>query len=68
MPSKEKGRGFDASNPPGFGLEGVPRLERLKNILGEQSWSLEKQGFVVSAHDVAGPLARDVWEWSGIQA
>lgn len=43
-------------------------LERLENILGEQSWSLEKQGFVVSAHDLAGPLARDVWEWAGLAA
>jgi len=41
-------------------------LERLENILGEQSWSLEKQGFVVTAHDAAAPLARDVWKWSGV--
>jgi hypothetical protein len=39
-------------------------LDRLDNILGEQSWSLEQQGFVVAAHDSAGPLARDVWEWA----
>lgn len=44
----------------------VAELDRLENILGEQSWSLEKQGFVVAAHDTAGPLAQDVWEWSGL--
>lgn len=41
-------------------------LDRVENILGEQSWNLEKQGFVVSTHDSAAPLARDVWAWSGI--
>ena len=43
-------------------------LERIENILGEQSWNLEQQGFVVSAHDSAAPLARDVWEWAAIPA
>lgn len=41
-------------------------LERLENILGEQSWSLEKQGFVVSAHSAPEPLARDVWNWADV--
>ncbi|RWA52599.1 hypothetical protein AU476_16890 [Cupriavidus sp. UYMSc13B] len=41
-------------------------LDRIENILGEQSWSLEQQGFVVSAHDTPGPLARDVWEWAAV--
>ena len=40
-------------------------MERVENVLGEQSWNLEQQGFVVSAHDSAPPLARDVWEWAG---
>jgi len=39
-------------------------FDRIENLLGEQSWSLEQQGFVVSAHDSAAPLARDVWEWA----
>lgn len=43
-------------------------LDRIENILGEQSWSLEQQGFVVSAHESAAPLARDVWEWAGVPA
>jgi len=43
-------------------------LERIENILGEQSWNLEKQGFVVSAHESPVPLAQDVWEWSGVVA
>ncbi|TSP11293.1 hypothetical protein [Cupriavidus campinensis] len=50
----------DGSMPPS-------ELERIENILGEQSWSLEKQGFVVSMHDAAGPLARDVWEWASVE-
>jgi hypothetical protein len=41
-------------------------FERLENILGEQSWSLEKQGFVVSAHSAPEPLARDVWNWADV--
>lgn len=41
-------------------------IDRIENVLGEQSWSLEKQGFLVSAHDSAEPLARDVWEWAAI--
>lgn len=40
-------------------------MERVENVLGEQSWNLEQQGFVVSAHDSAPPLARNVWEWAG---
>lgn len=41
-------------------------LERLDNVLGEQSWNLEKQGFLVASHDTAEPLARDVLEWAGV--
>ena len=43
-------------------------FDRLENVLGEQSWSLEKQGFTVIAHDSAAPLAKDVWDWAGIDA
>ncbi|BEU52488.1 hypothetical protein ACQCQP_24675 [Ralstonia pseudosolanacearum] len=43
-------------------------LDRIENILGEQGWNLEQQGFVVSAHDSAAPLARDVWEWAAVPA
>ena len=39
-------------------------LDRIENILGEQSWNLEQQGFTVSTHDTALPLAKDVWEWA----
>lgn len=41
-------------------------LDRLDNVVGEQSWNLEKQGFLVAAHDTAEPLARDVLEWAGV--
>lgn len=41
-------------------------LDRVENVLGEQSWNLEKQGFVVVAHDSPAPLARDVWEWAAL--
>lgn len=41
-------------------------FERLENILGEQSWNLEKQGFVVSTHSSPAPLARDVWDWADV--
>jgi hypothetical protein len=43
-------------------------LDRVDNILGEQSWNLEQQGFVVSAHDSAALLARDVWDWAEVSA
>jgi len=41
-------------------------LERVENILGEQSWNLEKQGFLVSTHTAAYALAQDVWEWAEV--
>jgi hypothetical protein len=41
-------------------------LERLENILWEQSWNLEKQGFVVSSHADPKLLATDVWEWAAL--
>lgn len=44
----------------------APDFDRVENVLGEQSWSLEQQGFVVAIHDTAQPLARDVWEWAGV--
>ena len=43
-------------------------LDLIDNVTGEQSWSLEKQGFVVSAHDSALPLAQDVWAWAAFDA
>lgn len=39
-------------------------LDRIENVLGEQSWSLEKQGFTVATHDAAPQLAADVWAWA----
>lgn len=53
---------------PALGAMPAIELERVENILGEQSWNLEKQGFVVSAHADAGLLARDVWEWAALSA
>lgn len=47
------------SMPPGD-------LERMENVLGEQSWNLEKQGFVVATHDSAEFLAQDIFDWSGL--
>jgi len=41
-------------------------MERIENILGEQSWNLEKQGFRVSAHTAASALAQDVWDWAEV--
>lgn len=43
-------------------------LDRIENILGEQSWNLEQQGFTVSTHDAAPPLAADVWEWAALNS
>lgn len=43
-------------------------MERIENILGEQSWSLEKQGFLVSARTAASALAQDVWAWAEVTA
>ncbi|MDD3937147.1 hypothetical protein [Rhodoferax sp.] len=43
-------------------------FDRIENILGEQSWSLEQQGFRVVAHDAAAPLAKDIWEWASATA
>lgn len=40
--------------------------ERIENIIGEQSWRLEQQGYLVSTHDAAAPLAKDVWEWAAL--
>lgn len=51
---------------PAPGAMPQSELDRVENILGEQSWSLEKQGFVVSAHPDAAPLAKDVWDWAAL--
>jgi len=53
---------------PAKGSMPAPDLGRVEDVLNEQSWSLEQQGFVVSMHDSAQPLARDVWEWAGVDA
>lgn len=44
----------------------MPRDDRIRieNVLDEQSWNLEKQGFQVSAYDDAPSLARDIFEWA----
>lgn len=44
----------------------VADFDRVENIVGEQSWSLEQQGFVVASHDSAVPLAQDVWDWASV--
>ncbi len=41
-------------------------FERVEDVLGEQSWNLEQQGFLVSVHDSAMPLAKDIWDWAGL--
>lgn len=41
-------------------------FDRVENILGEQSWNLEQQGFLVSSHDSARPLAQDIWDWAAL--
>lgn len=41
-------------------------LDRIENVIGEQSWNLEHQGFAVATHDEALPIARDVWEWAAV--
>ena len=43
-------------------------FDRIENVLGEQSWNLEQQGFVVATHDSVPPLAKDVWEWAALVA
>lgn len=53
---------------PTEGSMAPAEAERLDNIIGEQSWSLEKQGFVVSTHDSPAPLAKDIWEWAAVSA
>ena len=42
-------------------------FDRVENVLGEQSWNLEQQGFVIASHDSPVPLAHDVWEWAGVE-
>ena len=62
----------DLRNPAIFVMsppEGsMPRVDRtrIENVLDEQSWSLEKQGFRVSAHEDAVSLANDIWEWAEV--
>jgi hypothetical protein len=51
---------------PAEGTMTPAELERIENIIGEQSWSLEKQGFVVAAQDSPSPLAKDVFDWAEV--
>ncbi|MGF6841496.1 hypothetical protein QF001_005391 [Paraburkholderia youngii] len=62
---QDRGLGLFVMTPATDSMPALDR-ERIENILGEQSWSLEQQGFVVSAHDDPGPLARDVYEWASV--
>lgn len=41
-------------------------LDRRDNVVGGQNWNLEKQGFLVAAHDTAEALARDVLERASV--
>ena len=51
---------------PPAGAMSPAEFDRLDNIVGEQSWSLEKQGFLVATHDSPNPLAKDVVAWAGV--
>lgn len=51
---------------PAKGTMPTTELDRIENVLGEQSWSLEQQGFVVSSHNTPAALASDVWEWAAV--
>jgi hypothetical protein len=42
--------------------------QRLDNIIGEQSWSLEKQGLIVCTRSCPAPLAKDIWERAEVPA
>lgn len=53
---------------PAKGSMPASDLDRIENVLGEQSWSLEQQGFQVSTHEAAQPLAADVWAWTEMTA
>lgn len=48
--------------------ESMPKadLDRIENVLGEQSWSLEQQDFRVATGDSASVLASDIFEWAAI--
>ncbi len=41
-------------------------FDRMEGMLAEQSWRLEKQGFVVSAHDTPAALANDILGWADL--
>lgn len=47
-------------------MMGPAEFEKVENVLGEQSWNMEQQGFRVAAHDAAEPLAREVWDWAAL--
>lgn len=46
----------------------MPRDDRIRieNVIDEQSWSLEKQGFQVAADQGASELASYIWEWAEV--
>lgn len=52
---------------PADGTMTAAEMDRMENIVGEQSWSLDKQGFVVSTHDSPSPLAKDVLARAGVE-
>jgi hypothetical protein len=38
--------------------------ERIENVVGEQSWKLEKDGFRVVSLDSADGLAKEIYDWA----
>lgn len=62
---KDRQLGLFVMTPAGNAMP-PSEMERIENILGEQSWSLEKQGFLVSAHTAAAAIAQDVWDWAEV--
>lgn len=51
--------------PPEGSMPSADRA-RIVNVYDEQSWNLEKQGFVVSAHEGAAEIAADIWDWASL--
>lgn len=44
----------------------APDFARISNLLDEQSWRLERQGFRVVIFDEPQPLAQSIYEWAGV--
>lgn len=51
---------------PKMGVLSDLEHDRIENVLGEQSWRLEQQGFRVVVHEEPILLANEVWEWAGV--